>query len=91
MFLNLFSDSRHPFLVIEEFGVTVNKNLQVNRRKFKNLASPFELFLLPKGTTASRLRTTVLIAKNGKIFSDQNCHSSVDKSTLVKFGKDSSI
>ena len=49
-----FFDSRHPYLVFQQFGGTPNYNLLVNKGQDQKLAAPLELFAAP------RLRTTDL-------------------------------
>ena len=55
-----FFDSRHPSLVIEQFGGTPGYNLLVDSCQILKLAAPLELSMAPKGSAAPRLRTTDL-------------------------------
>ena len=55
-----FFHSRHPSIVLQQFGGTPSYNLLVNMCQFQNLVAPLELFTAPKGAAAPRLRTTGL-------------------------------
>ena len=50
-------DSRHPFLVIKQFGGTPSYNLIVHRHQIQNLVAPIELLVAP------RLRTTAVATR----------------------------
>ena len=55
-----FFYSRHPSLVIEQFGGTLSQNVLVTRRQDQKFAAPLELSTATKGSAAPCLTITVV-------------------------------